>query len=204
MRLAELAARGGSTVATVKYYLREGLLPPGETVSATRAEYDESHVRRLRLVRALAGVAGLSLGQVREVLAVLDDDRRPVGQAIAVAHPMLSRELEEEPSAGSRERVTSLVGRLGWSVRSDGRHGSALASALDAMDAAGQPMTESNLRVYVAAAERVARADVAGMRLRADETDATTFAVLGTLLAEPVLVALRRMAQEHHAHGVAD
>src|SRR5688572_7441677 len=114
MRLAELAARGGTSVATVKYYLREGLLPAGEAVSATRADYGETHVRRLRLVRALAGVGGLSLEQVREVLAVLDDDRRPAGQAIAVAHPLLSREPDDDPSAESRRRVAGLVDRLAW------------------------------------------------------------------------------------------
>ena len=53
MWMAELASRSGLTVPTIKYYLREGLLPPGETVGATRTRYDESHVRRLRLVRAL-------------------------------------------------------------------------------------------------------------------------------------------------------
>ncbi|GMA88788.1 hypothetical protein GCM10025868_40380 [Angustibacter aerolatus] len=45
-------------VATVKYYLREGLLPPGTPTSRTQAQYDEEHVRRLRLVRALLDVGG--------------------------------------------------------------------------------------------------------------------------------------------------
>ncbi|MYU47619.1 MerR family transcriptional regulator, partial [Streptomyces sp. SID7803] len=52
MRLSELSERSGIATATIKYYLREGLLPPGERLSATQAEYDESHLRRLRLVRA--------------------------------------------------------------------------------------------------------------------------------------------------------
>ncbi|MEP6649003.1 MAG: MerR family transcriptional regulator, partial [Lapillicoccus sp.] len=53
MRLAELCAATGVPAATVKYYLREGLLPPGERVSATRADYGPPHVERLRLIRAL-------------------------------------------------------------------------------------------------------------------------------------------------------
>ncbi len=52
MRISELVARSGVPLATVKYYLREGLLMPGETTSATQARYDEQHVRRLALVRA--------------------------------------------------------------------------------------------------------------------------------------------------------
>ena len=53
MRLAELSERSGISTATVKYYLREGLLPPGRRISATQAEYEESHLRRLGLIRAL-------------------------------------------------------------------------------------------------------------------------------------------------------
>jgi DNA-binding transcriptional MerR regulator len=53
MLMAELSRSSGVPVATIKYYLREGLLPPGAATSATRAEYDEAHLRRLRLTRAL-------------------------------------------------------------------------------------------------------------------------------------------------------
>ncbi|MCE5290009.1 MAG: MerR family transcriptional regulator, partial [Nocardiaceae bacterium] len=59
MWMAELAARSGLSVATIKYYLREGLLHPGEAVGQTRTRYDDSHVRRLRLIRALTDVANL-------------------------------------------------------------------------------------------------------------------------------------------------
>jgi hypothetical protein len=56
-------------------------------------------------------------------------------------------------------------------------------------------MTDDNLVAYVAAAASVARVDLASVGDR-DATDATTYAVIGTLLSEPVLVSLRRMAQE--------
>lgn len=44
MRLSELSERSGVSTATIKYYLREQLLPPGRRVSATQAEYTDSHV----------------------------------------------------------------------------------------------------------------------------------------------------------------
>ncbi|MFI8354714.1 MerR family transcriptional regulator [Streptomyces cyaneofuscatus] len=62
MRLAELSERSGVPTATVKYYLREGLLPAGRRVSATQAEYDEGHLRRLRLVRAQVATLLTELG----------------------------------------------------------------------------------------------------------------------------------------------
>ncbi|WP_346281659.1 MerR family DNA-binding transcriptional regulator, partial [Pseudonocardia sp.] len=33
MRMAELSARTGVPIPTIKFYLREGLLPPGERTS---------------------------------------------------------------------------------------------------------------------------------------------------------------------------
>lgn len=73
MRLAELSARSGVSTATIKYYLREGLLHPGRRVTATQAEYDEGHLRRLRLVRALIQVGKIPVASAREVLAALQD-----------------------------------------------------------------------------------------------------------------------------------
>ena len=43
MRLAELSARSGLPTATIKYYLRLGLLAPGRAESSTWASYDDGH-----------------------------------------------------------------------------------------------------------------------------------------------------------------
>ena len=72
MRISDLAAAAGVPVGTIKFYLRQGLLPAGELTSPTQAQYDESHLGRLRLVRALVEVAGLSLTEVLAVVTVLD------------------------------------------------------------------------------------------------------------------------------------
>ena len=73
MRIAELGQESGLPVATVKYYLREELLQPGAPTAANRAEYDGRHLRRLRLIRILVEVGGLSLRQVGAVLAAIDE-----------------------------------------------------------------------------------------------------------------------------------
>src|SRR3954471_106167 len=86
MWISELAARSGLPVPTIKYYLREGLLHPGEAVGATRARYDESHVQRLRLVRALIEVAGMRLDDVRQVIVAIDDPALSWHEAVGSAH----------------------------------------------------------------------------------------------------------------------
>ena len=44
MWMAELAERSGVRVPTIKFYLREGLVPRGEERGATRAAYGEEQV----------------------------------------------------------------------------------------------------------------------------------------------------------------
>src|SRR4051812_12814011 len=72
MQMSELAARTGVPVATLKFYLREGLLHPGVALSQTRAAYDDAHIRRVGVIRALTETVGLSVQQARGVLEVID------------------------------------------------------------------------------------------------------------------------------------
>ncbi|MEU5382841.1 MerR family transcriptional regulator [Kitasatospora cineracea] len=99
MRLADLGERSGVPLATVKYYLREGLLPPGRRINATQAEYDESHLRRLRLVRAMIQVGRIPVATVREVLAHVDDDSLGLTVRLGAALWALPHPAGEAPGA---------------------------------------------------------------------------------------------------------
>jgi DNA-binding transcriptional MerR regulator len=195
MRMAELSDRSGLPVATIKFYLREGLLAPGESTAATRAVYDESHVRRLRLVRALIDVAGLRLDAVRQVLAAVDDEGLSWHEAVGSAHTRLA------PSPGTSSpralaRVEALLARRGWTTGRDSPHTEVLAQALDALDGLEHPVSDRLLDVYADAATLVAEQEVAGVS-DDDHVAATEQVVVGTLLLEPVLLAIRRIAQEN-------
>ena len=72
MRIAELSRKAGVSLPTIKFYLREGLLPAGELTSRNQASYDERHVRRLRLIRALVDIAHVPIATLRTVLQELD------------------------------------------------------------------------------------------------------------------------------------
>jgi DNA-binding transcriptional MerR regulator len=187
MRLAELSSRSGLSTATIKYYLRLGLLAPGETESATWASYDESHLRRLTLVRALTEVGGLSLDAVRQVLVALDDESLTTHQARgAVQWP---------PSPAALARVEALLARAGWTLDVQSPHRLRLAAALDTLATLDFPATDEVLDSYVAALGPVAEVEV--RRLAADDpTAAAEHVVIGTVLYEPVLVTLRRIAHE--------
>lgn len=198
MWMAELAERSGVRVPTIKFYLREGLVPRGEERGATRAAYGEEHVRRLRLVRALVEVAGLGLDRVREVLDALDDPALSLHETIATAHQLLSPTPSPDPSPESRAQVAALLADNASTADPAGRHALAVAAALDSMRAAGLPVSSEGLARYAAAMAGVAAAEV-GLVEADDREAAVTYALLGSVLAEPVLLGLRRMAHEHES-----
>jgi DNA-binding transcriptional MerR regulator len=195
MRLAELSARSGLSTATIKYYLRAGLLPPGTAQSSTWSSYDESHLHRLRLVRALTDVAGLSLEEVRRVVDAVQASGSD-HQARGAAQWPLSPELAREPSARSVERVDALLSRHGWQLDTNSPHRRTLAAALDTLDELDFTATDAILDAYARALESTAELEVARVAAVGDPIVAAERLVVGTLLYEPVLLTLRRMAHE--------
>lgn len=200
MWMAELASRSGLSVPTIKFYLREGLLPPGTATGATRAVYDESHVRRLRLIRALTDVAGLRLETVRQVLqsiAGADSWHEAVGSA----HTKLGAPGDDTtpPSRESLVRVQAMLERQGWELAPDHPQSLMLARALDTLDQLHHPASDTLLNLYAAAMRPVAAYEVTSVRESEGSAvePSVEAVVIGTLLQEPLLLAIRRIAQEN-------
>lgn len=71
MRIGELAAKAGLTVKTIRFYERAAVLPEPERQPSGYRDYDGSALARLRFVKA-AQAAGLTLAEIRQVIAVRD------------------------------------------------------------------------------------------------------------------------------------
>ncbi|MEV7520676.1 MerR family transcriptional regulator [Streptomyces sp. NPDC091371] len=199
MRIGELSARTGVPVPTIKYYVREGLLPAGELSSPNQARYEDSHERRLRLIRGLLEVGGLSLAAIREVLTAVDDKEKPVHKVLgAIADRLVPEHGGGEPDAETvlaREKVAQLVAARGWQVDPGGPAGESLAAALAALSRAGHGRFEEVLDAYAEAAERVAGADMAYVSRMVAREDLVESVAVGTVLGDTMLAALRRLAQ---------
>ncbi|MGX5769286.1 MerR family transcriptional regulator [Microbacterium trichothecenolyticum] len=194
MKMSELSERSGVTVATVKFYIREGMLPRGEAISTTRAEYGDEHLARLRLIAALADVRGLPLSRVRDILELIDapydDPIATLGSAVGALPPYVESDRQDFPRA--REAIEA----LGLTYDPDFTAVAQLDDALQALEAAGLDAAPSVLRRYSDAMLRIAADELApmpGMPRR----EAVSYAVLGTALYEPVMLALRRLAHHH-------
>ncbi|HZB47836.1 MAG TPA: MerR family transcriptional regulator [Mycobacteriales bacterium] len=193
MRISELSRRSGVPVPTIKYYLREGLLPEGVRTSATQAQYDESHEARLKLIRALVGTAGLSIAEVHRVLAAIDDPPESLHALLGVAAEATVDHRADRPD---HERVHALMRDWGWPVaEKDCPSHDALAAALDALDEADFELADGALELYRDHMEQVAAFELSTVPTDSP-TAAVRYVVLGTVLPEPLLLALRRLAQQ--------
>lgn len=196
MRMAQLSAESGVPVPTIKYYLREDLLPPGERTSPNQARYDDVHLRRLRLVRALLDVGGLSVAQVREVLAGIDasaDAHAALGaaqKAITPAHASAG----EADRRWAADRLAQVAAARGWKLGTPVTE--AAVATLSTYAALGHRELTDRLADYAELAERVAELDLAGVADHPERETLVEAAVVGMVLGDGLFAALRRLAQE--------
>lgn len=76
MRIGVLAVKAGLTAKTIRFYEQAGLLPAPPRTSAGYRDYPPEAVARLAFVRD-AQSAGLTLAEIRGVLAIRDSGRPP-------------------------------------------------------------------------------------------------------------------------------
>ena len=85
MRIGELAEQAGISTKAIRYYEQVGILtPPTRTASGYRA-YDQTALGRLSFVRAAQAV-GLTLGEIRQVVAFRDQGQAPCAHVTELLH----------------------------------------------------------------------------------------------------------------------
>jgi DNA-binding transcriptional MerR regulator len=121
MRIGELAQQSGVAVPTIKYYLRMGLLAAGAVTARNQALYDETHLRRLRLIRTLIDIGGLSVETIRSVLEAAADPRVPVRRMLAMLEPVRApvrrNTRHEQVRAATRQQVAGRLARPGTPLK---------------------------------------------------------------------------------------
>ncbi len=203
LSVSELARRSGLSVATIKFYIREGLLAPGHGTSRTRASYDDSHLARLRLIRALLEVGKVPLAAVGSVVALIDGGVAGGDQIIRLAIAALGpprRETDLEGFTTARRDVLALVDSMGWRIDANAPALDMLADALRALRATYGDVPSDALAGYAAVALELAREEFTHRPDTDDATRLVEWAVTGTVVFEQVLAAWRRLAHEDLAH----
>lgn len=198
MRIAGLGDATGVPVATLKYYLREGLLHAGEATAVNQAEYDDGHVRRVRLVRALLELGNLQLADIRRVLAAVDDETVTVHDAFGVAQDAMvpPRDRTGDAYAAAAADVDAFVRRNQLHVREGAQVRGMLADALVAMRSAGWDVDLRAFDARMPAVKAEAIAELGGLP-PTDRVVQMEASVIGTIAYEVAVAAVRRMALEH-------
>jgi DNA-binding transcriptional MerR regulator len=100
LKISELSERSRVPVATVRHYLREGLLPEPVKTSRNMAYYPPEFVERIRLIKQLQEERFMPLRVIRDLLERDDADPERLRAMVDLEDRILERAL-----AGERERV---------------------------------------------------------------------------------------------------
>jgi DNA-binding transcriptional MerR regulator len=111
LRMGELAEASGVSAATIKHYLREGLLPEPVKTSRNMAYYPADFVERIRMIKQLQEERYMPLRVIKDLLE--EDPER------AKALIELGDKLLEHALAGESERISAAEVRHRYEVPKD-------------------------------------------------------------------------------------
>lgn len=214
-RIGELAARAGVSVATIKYYIREGLLPPPPVKTGrTMGYYDQAYLERLTLIRRLRDEHFLPLRAIRALLA--ERDQQPLGaeeaELLARIAPRVVRKLAGAERGLPRDEVMArfrlradeleLLEQMGLCGATDGQYDASDVELLEVLaraEAGGltrERFPVEGLAHYVELLGELARREVRLFTHRAAATvpsaELDRLAERATELSEPVVTLIRR------------
>src|SRR5688572_6229521 len=106
LAIGALSQRTGSRVETIRYYEHVGLLPHPPRSPGGYRQYAREHLERLAFIRRARAV-GFSLDEVRRLLQLADERRRPCAEARVVAAAHLADVRAKIADLRRMERVLS-------------------------------------------------------------------------------------------------
>lgn len=131
MRMRELERRTGIGRETIRYYIREGLLPEPHRASRNSASYSDEHVTRLKAIKRLQDERFLPLAVIKTLLDAEDGDRWIAPAAFPQLDSMLRARLDHD---AARVGVDTILAQLGQSRDDIAKLAAAGMIAVDADD----------------------------------------------------------------------
>ena len=209
LKIGELSRRSGVPIATLKFYLREGLIKPAHKSGRTMAWYHPTAVERIRSIRELQERQFLPLDVIRETLergeAAVDDH----AMAGAIAEVLIrrggtrSRTRDEVLAGGARPAELEWLRRAGLAVPDeDGCYSGddlALLSTLGEARRSGLAADMLPFEIlgdYIAVLNNLVEVELrmyrAGVIGKAKPRDVAKLTKAATELSERLVVLLRR------------
>jgi len=210
IKIGELAKRSGMPVATIKHYLREGLIAPARKTGRTMSWYHPTLVDRLAAIKELQERQFLPLDVIRDAMERGGGAADDLAAATAIAKVLTkrggtrSRTREEVIARGNDPRELDWLAAAGLAVPSgtDQRYKGddlALLVTLGAARSAGlaaDMLPFAILDRYLAALRALVAVELemfrAGVFPRAKQGDVERLTTVATELSERLVILLRR------------
>ena len=205
MKISEVCQSADVKSSTLKYYIREGLVPEGRRLGSNRTAYAEAHVQRVKLVRALIETGGLSVAATKRVLRVLDSNEHSLAYVFEAAQHALGiggTAITRPASPAALRRVTELIAANSWTTTDDNPGLEVAARALDGLTTIGFSPSDEFLAAYASAAAAIARADLEALTSRDRPDSIAELMVVGTVMGDALAAGLRRLAQQNETAAV--
>lgn len=210
VRIGELAKRSGVPIATLKHYLREGLIAPSRRSGRTMSWYDPALATKIKTIKELQKRQYLPLDVIRESMDRDLEAPDDLAAADAIARVLArhggrrARSREELVARGASERELEVLAAMGLAVKSpidDKYRGDdlALLSTLGAARRAGisaEMLPFEILNDYLAALRALTAVELRlfreGVIRRAKPGDLARLTTAATRLSERLVVLVRR------------
>ncbi len=189
--MKELSRASGFSVATIKYYLRERLLPPGERTSPNQAIYSPDHVQRLHLIRALTELGGLSIAEVRAALHAIDQRSKTSCGVVNQLDFLAAASARIQPDAAAHGYVLGFLRHEGDPVQPQDPPVRALANAIALAEKFGLTTSVDLLRHHLRACQVIAQVEPSQDSRNA--ANPVEHAVMHNLVSDVALLALKRI-----------
>ena len=207
LKIAELAERSGVSIATLKHYLREGLIAPAKKTGRTMSYYDEGTVARVRAIKELQQRQFLPLDLIKRTLAA-DSAPDELAAANAIAGVLAKHRgtqaltRAELITRGADERELDWLAAADLAVPVDGVYRGDDLAVLQTLGAARKAGISPTmlpfeiLREYLAALRRLVEVELqmfrAGVLARAESSELPALTTAATELSERLVMLLRR------------
>ncbi len=199
MRISELSKQSAISVASIKYYLREGLLHPGTRTGVNQATYDQSHLDRLRLIHVLTKIVGLPINKTAAVLQFLSGEANTLDALAVVQDALASESIDKSDDLSAVEIVQRTVAIQGWNCSEDSIAFKNATQAVAALEREKLTPIIEQLNRYANAADMIGRLDIDAISMHQNPEEMAHVMALGSILRKPALDALILLAQQHYA-----
>jgi len=109
LKIGEIAKKSGVPPSTIRYYVRQGLLPEPNKVNKSMAYYDEGCVEKIQAIRHLQEKKYFPLSVIRNILRRMDEGLS-LEEAEAIEDAVFGTEAEPSSTLVEKKEFLTLTG----------------------------------------------------------------------------------------------